>query len=473
MFRQAKKVGGVAELPQRWDRAKQEEVERKREELLTLFLTVKVHREEQNSCVNRAKLDQAWRVILQRARSEQLRHDIIVLRQTLERQLDGLDDIIKVLSGDLEEAERQCCRVRRLHLHHAERLRTLLEERVASVRIHWEQNMQYIDQGFAEDSNNMAVESQHQRRSLEDAALTSRRHDDVMRQVHAVYGDIMAAQRDAQCERVSALCRADEKMEEKRHQKQELEEVKQKVEQACRPAQLLMSRNLMNDTGKDVTRVRRLQVTRWRAFSSQGASPQSHNPHLQVAVSSLCAQLSAFQTETTSDAEALMLASTEVAAMATRLGRHLTEARRASGKRLSVLALQTDAAAHKLRALVDKGEKVLLATSLCSQLELATTWWPSNGKDDEHPTKTRPTEMSRLLNWDLLQQEALAKRSEDLRRNNRRLRLLLRRCLHGAVLGGGPAHVAIEAAPVARANPVGTSRHNIIEANAVVRNSLT
>ncbi|KAM9787485.1 dynein regulatory complex subunit 2-like isoform 2-T5 [Syngnathus typhle] len=451
MFRQAKKVGGVAELPQRWDRAKQEEVERKREELLTLFLTVKVHREEQNSCVNRAKLDQAWRVILQRARSEQLRHDIIVLRQTLERQLDGLDDIIKVLSGDLEEAERQCCRVRRLHLHHAERLRTLLEERVASVRIHWEQNMQYIDQGFAEDSNNMAVESQHQRRSLEDAALTSRRHDDVMRQVHAVYGDIMAAQRDAQCERVSALCRADEKMEEKRHQKQELEEVKQKVEQACRPAQLLMSRNLMNDTGKDVTRVRRLQV----------------------AVSSLCAQLSAFQTETTSDAEALMLASTEVAAMATRLGRHLTEARRASGKRLSVLALQTDAAAHKLRALVDKGEKVLLATSLCSQLELATTWWPSNGKDDEHPTKTRPTEMSRLLNWDLLQQEALAKRSEDLRRNNRRLRLLLRRCLHGAVLGGGPAHVAIEAAPVARANPVGTSRHNIIEANAVVRNSLT
>ncbi|KAM9787486.1 uncharacterized protein ACBT44_020575 isoform 3-T6 [Syngnathus typhle] len=364
----------------------------------------------------------------------------------------------QVLSGDLEEAERQCCRVRRLHLHHAERLRTLLEERVASVRIHWEQNMQYIDQGFAEDSNNMAVESQHQRRSLEDAALTSRRHDDVMRQVHAVYGDIMAAQRDAQCERVSALCRADEKMEEKRHQKQELEEVKQKVEQACRPAQLLMSRNLMNDTGKDVTRVRRLQV----------------------AVSSLCAQLSAFQTETTSDAEALMLASTEVAAMATRLGRHLTEARRASGKRLSVLALQTDAAAHKLRALVDKGEKVLLATSLCSQLELATTWWPSNGKDDEHPTKTRPTEtfpecyqMSRLLNWDLLQQEALAKRSEDLRRNNRRLRLLLRRCLHGAVLGGGPAHVAIEAAPVARANPVGTSRHNIIEANAVVRNSLT
>ncbi|XP_049596213.1 dynein regulatory complex subunit 2 isoform X2 [Syngnathus scovelli] len=378
MLRQAKKVGGVSELQQRWHRAKQEEVERKREELLTLFLTVKVHREEQNSCVNRAKLDQAWRVILQRARSEQLRHDIIVLRQTLERQLDGLDDFIKVLSGDLEEAERQCCRVRRLHLHHAERLRTLLEERVASVRIHWEQNMQYIDQGFTEDRNNMAVESQHQRRRLEDAALTSRRHDDVMRQVHAVYGDFMAAQRDAQRERVSALCSANEKMEEERHQKQELEEeVKQKVEQACRPAQLLMSRNqrLMNDTGKDVTRVRRLQV----------------------AVSSLCAQLSAFQTETTSDAEALTSASIEVATKATRLGRHLTEARRASGKRLSVLALQTDAAAHKLRALVAKGEKVLFAASLCSQLELATTWWPSSGKDDERPIKTRPTEALETL----------------------------------------------------------------------------
>lgn len=121
-----------------------------------------------------------------------------------------------------------------------------------------------------------------------------RRHDDVMRELHAAYGNVMAARRDAQRERVrrrpppsprlgfraarlksalaasrrqvSALRSADEAdREEKLRQRREEEpEMKQEVEQQrCHPTRLLMSRNqkLINDTGEDVRRVRRLQVT--------------------------------------------------------------------------------------------------------------------------------------------------------------------------------------------------------------------
>ncbi|XP_077421385.1 dynein regulatory complex subunit 2-like [Vanacampus margaritifer] len=464
MPRKAKKGGGASpeeELPLRRHRAKQQqEVNKKREELLTLFLTVKVQREEQNSRVNQAKLNQAWRRILRQARSEQLRNDVIILRRTFERQLDGLDDVIKSLSGDLEEAERQCCRVRRLHLHHVERLRTLLDERVAFVRRRWEENLQGVGRGFAEDSRNVASHSQHQRQHLEDAAFVlSRRHDDVMRQVHAAYGDIMAARRIAQRDRVAALRSADEeKLEEKRRQKREVE-VQEEVEQACRPAQLLMSRNqrLINDTNKDVTRVRRLQA----------------------AVTDLRAKLSAFQTETGSEAEALTAASGDVAAKTRRLRAELGEARQACRQRLAVLALRTDAAVHKLRAVVAKGDNVVHAAALCAKIRPAANCWPRGGDHERlgatQPSKTFPEvdALTRRLNCALLREDTLAKRGDELRRDNQQLRLALRRRLDGMTLAGGPALLSVKTAPSADVRLLGPSHHNVIEANDVIRNSFT
>ncbi|XP_019733567.1 coiled-coil domain-containing protein 65 isoform X3 [Hippocampus comes] len=380
MPRKAKKGGQVSgeELPlgRHPDTLQQEEVNRKREELLARFLEVKVQREERNSRVNRTKLNHAWRVILRQALSEQLRDDIVVLRRSFERQLDGLDDVIQRLSRDLEEAERQCCRVSRLHLHQAERLRTLLDERVTFVRRRWEQSLQEVGRGFAEEREKMAAKSQDQRRDLEEAASTMRRrHNDVMREVHAAYGDVIAALRDAQRERVAALRGADEaNREEKLRQRREAEpETKQEVEQGRHPGRLLMSRNqkLINDTGEDVRRVRRLQAS----------------------VADLRAKLSAFQAETGAEADILTKAGVDVAAKTRRLGHHLTGARQASRKRLAALALRTDSATRKLKAVVAKGENVLRAASLCGKLEQATTSWP-HGEDDERPGASPPSKVS-------------------------------------------------------------------------------
>lgn len=46
--------------------------------------------------MNLLKLNDGWRAILRQTRSAELHDDIVVLRQTFERQLDGVDSIIKV-----------------------------------------------------------------------------------------------------------------------------------------------------------------------------------------------------------------------------------------------------------------------------------------------------------------------------------------------------------------------------------------
>lgn len=80
----------------------------------------------------------------------------------------------------------------------------------------------------------------------------------------------------------------------------------------------------------------------------------------------------------------------------------------------------------------------------------------------------------RRLNWALLRQGVLARREDELRRDNHRLRLLLRRRLDGAAIGGGPALLAVKAAPTADGPALAPTRHNVIEAGGVVvRNSLS
>ncbi|XP_077477564.1 dynein regulatory complex subunit 2-like [Stigmatopora argus] len=434
----------------------QQEVNKKREELLTLFLTVKVRREEHNSRLNRIKINQVWREVLRQARSRQLRDDIIILGQTFQRRMDALDDVIKNLSRDLEDAERQSARVSRLHLQHAERLRTLLDERVAIVRSRWEERLRDVGRGFAENRKETSLRAGCRHGDVEEAALTlSRRHEDVTRALHAAYADAVAAQRDAQRDRVAALRGADAvKLEEKRRQ---VRDGKQDAEQADSPARHLMSRNqrLMRETIKDVTRVKKLQA----------------------AVTDLRGKLGTCRTETASGANALTNATADVTTKTRRLREDTARTRRASRERLSVLALWTDDALQKLRAVIAKGEKVLNAAAICGKIEDVTS--PPPGGDDEpqavtEPTKTFPemVQLTRRLNTALLRRSALARRAKELRGDNHQLQVLLRGHLDAMTPGGGHALLSVEAAPTTDGPTAGAARPNVIEAKHVIKNGL-
>ncbi|XP_048856373.1 dynein regulatory complex subunit 2 isoform X2 [Brienomyrus brachyistius] len=66
----------------------EEDMEKRKEDMLTQFLKDKLQKEERNSTVNRLKLTQQWRTVLRKARVEELHRDVAVLSQTFERILD-------------------------------------------------------------------------------------------------------------------------------------------------------------------------------------------------------------------------------------------------------------------------------------------------------------------------------------------------------------------------------------------------
>ncbi|XP_061781146.1 dynein regulatory complex subunit 2-like isoform X4 [Nerophis lumbriciformis] len=509
MPRKVKRGGGASEeeedLQQQRGRVKDpQETGRKREELLTLFLKDKVEREERNSAVNLAELERAWGVVLRRTKSAELRRDIIILRRTFERQLDGLDDVIKSLTCDLQQAEQQSAQVRRRHLQHVERMRDLQDERRAFVRRRWEGSLRRISAGFMAERSDTAEEAQRRQVRLEDTAFSlDSQHQDVMRAVRQVYGESMAAWRSAQQDRVipscipglrpcrqltccgfypqvAALRGADaEKLAEKRRQMQE------EVE-ACGSALGLMSRNqrLVHMTDVDVKRVRRLQS----------------------AVISLRTKLGSFETSTAWEAGGMAAAKAELNEKSGKLRDHLARARQAARKQLADLALQSDTAANKLQMVIGKGEKVLHAAMVCHKLEDtlspsprgADSQWPAQptatvtshilsqrGEGVINPSSSPQTfpevrQLTRRLNSALLLRDALANHQEALRRDNQQLRLLLRRRLDnmrvgdnsGGALHGSHAPLSVKAALTTASPPFGAGRPTVIEAALAAKHLL-
>ncbi|XP_061750894.1 dynein regulatory complex subunit 2 isoform X2 [Nerophis ophidion] len=480
MPRKVKRGGGASdeeeEFQQQRGRVKDpQETGRKREELLTLFLKDKVEREERNSAVNLAKLDRGWRVVLCRTKSAELRRDVIILRRTFERQLDGLDDVIKSLTCDLQQAEQQSAQVRRRHQQHVAHMRALQDERLVFVRRRWEGSLRRISARFIAERSDTAEEAQRRQVRLEDTAFSlDSQHQDVMRAVRQVYGESMAAWRSAQQDRVAALRGADaEKLAEKRRKMQESAE-------ACGSALGQMSRNqrLVHMTDVDVKRVRRLQS----------------------AVIALRTKLGSLETSTACEVGGIAAAKAEINEKTGRLRDHLARARQAARKQLADLALQSDTAANKLQM----GEKVLHAATVCHKLEDTLSSSPG-GVDSQWPAQPTATDVShilsqhgegvinqssspqtfpevrqltRRLNSALLLRDALVNHQEALRRDNQQLRLLLRRRLDNmrvgdnAALHGSHAPLSVKSALTTPSPPFGAGRPTVVEAALAAKHLL-
>ncbi|KAG7511172.1 hypothetical protein JOB18_042412 [Solea senegalensis] len=184
----------------------EEEMVKKKEEILTLFLKDKLQKEQRNSGVNLLKLDEGWRSILRQTRAAELRKDVDVLRQTFDRQLDGLDDVIKSLGRDLQEAELQSAQVRRLHLQHVERVRTVQDRHVTELQQQWDNNLQHLSSTFNKDRQQMLSHCERQRAQLDDAEFTlEQQHKKLMNDIVRVYSDSMAAYESAHHDQMAAL----------------------------------------------------------------------------------------------------------------------------------------------------------------------------------------------------------------------------------------------------------------------------
>ncbi|XP_060938198.1 dynein regulatory complex subunit 2 [Limanda limanda] len=450
----------------------EEETTKKKEEILTLFLEDKLQKEERNRAVNLLKLSDGWRSILRQVRASELRKDIDVLSHTFDRQLDAVDDVIKRLGRDLQEAELQAAQVQQLHLQHVERLWAQQEKHLVVLQRQWEEGLQHLSCTFTSDRSQMQIHSQQQRADLEDAKFSvEQQHEAVMNDVLGLYSESMAAYESAHEERVgprsscppalaALLLEGSMLLKEKTRQKQETLQLHHK-EAAELDELLLKNQQLMETSDRSTRRLRKLQDSMFQ----------------------LRMKLKSSQTEKELVERDLTAATDQVNQRTRELRDQLTTGQSAARKHLADLSVQSNAAAKKLQEVIAKGDRVLRVAEMCRKLEEDFL-----SSDEDRPTCEEEAaedtcefadlrRLTRLISAALLHRELLKNRRDDLSRENRQLKVLLRQHLEAMTLsdhGLGERHalLSVTRAPTTPVQSDAGRQYTVIEAAHAVRQML-
>ena len=91
-------------------------------------------KEESELCkLNMAKIQHSWRKIMRESKVQQLKHNVEIMSQNHEREVDMKDAIIQMLDRDLDEAEEQYQTAHRSHLRNVDGLIDLFDSKMAQV----------------------------------------------------------------------------------------------------------------------------------------------------------------------------------------------------------------------------------------------------------------------------------------------------------------------------------------------------
>ncbi|XP_044231881.1 dynein regulatory complex subunit 2 [Thunnus albacares] len=452
----------------------EEEMARKKEEILTLFLKDKLQKEERNTAVNLLKLNEGWRAILRQTRAAELRKDITVLSQTFERQLDGLQSIVKTLERDLLEAEHQSARVRRVHLQHMERLWTQQDKRMMFLQQQWESCLQDLCSTYSSERKQMLTQTQQQQAVLEDAAFTlQEKHEDTLTEIHDLYDQSMALYENAYEERTSNLL---------------MNNQRQLIEKARRNQEALQSykteiRELEKLTTKNQCTVRWLETDK------------KNIKRMKDFIGFQRVELVSRKAKNKSVIQDLTVTKNEMNRKTHKLRDQLTQAQAAARKQLTDLTVLSDVPVKKLQAVIAKGERVLRVAEMCNKLEneQKNVFTSSSSTTDELRQEKTAAErdevaketsafpelqpLMRRCNAALLQRHALKIHREDLSRENQRLKLLLRQHLDAMTvsddtLDGRHALLTVRLAPRSAAPADTDRRYAVIEAVHAVKHSV-
>ncbi|KAJ8043948.1 Dynein regulatory complex subunit 2 [Holothuria leucospilota] len=143
----------------------EEEMRKKKEDMLNQFLKDKLVKEERNTRFNMYKLTHQWRAILRAAKSKELKKDIEILSQTFERVVDRKDSVIKSLAKDLVEAEEQYSMALRSHLQNMDTLIDLQRSRLQILQSEYEEELEILKNEF---DTERAMIIEHHRQEMND-----------------------------------------------------------------------------------------------------------------------------------------------------------------------------------------------------------------------------------------------------------------------------------------------------------------
>ncbi|XP_043224438.1 dynein regulatory complex subunit 2-like isoform X2 [Amphibalanus amphitrite] len=144
----------------------EEEQRRRRQELLSIFLKIKLTKEEEMTKTNTHKLNDRWRTIMRDLKAKELIGEIETLRQVFESQLDKRDEIIRRLFKEIEDGDEQHNIAVRTHIENLERIvdghrlhlreaRTTFDERLVTLNYRYEREMKGITELHTTDMDKL------------------------------------------------------------------------------------------------------------------------------------------------------------------------------------------------------------------------------------------------------------------------------------------------------------------------------
>ncbi|XP_029372269.1 dynein regulatory complex subunit 2 [Echeneis naucrates] len=447
MPKKAKKGGGRMEFLQQRAQA-EEEMAKKREETLAQFLKDKLEKEEKNTAGNLRKLNDGWRGILRQTRDLELRQEISIFSQTFERQLDGLDNVIKDLACNLQENERRSAQGRRDHLQRLERLWALHEKRMMIVQQHWENGMQCLSSRFNSTGMKMGKLSQQQRTDLEGATITlEQQHKKVMEEIHKVYSEGISVLEKAKKLREEEMLKQKERMKLRVERREDLILFRKKKKELENMAET--DHHYLQQTTKKIKDIK----------------------DLQHSVIKLREKMNSRETEKNAAIQDLKALNNEIRIKIDKLNQERSQHQSEARKQLIKLTMQSNGAMKKLQAMIAKGERVVRVGEMCRKLERkhekvlrsslsSSPSSPSSAAAEENhrslTQEVKPSnqssefqelqQLTRRLNTAVLIRDALKKQREDLNQQNQELRLQVHQQVNNMSVGNqapGAQHALI------------------------------
>ncbi|XP_068194775.1 dynein regulatory complex subunit 2-like [Antennarius striatus] len=356
---------------------------------------------------NLMKVNDGWRPVFRQARDAELRDDVTVARQMFKRRVDHLDSVLQNLTLDLQEADRHSDHMRRLHLQNMERLQTQYNKRVISLQQHFDNVLQNLTAMFSSERDQMSREGQKWRVDLENAIFLLDQHNEAeIMETHRLYKDIIARQAKAHSDRLGKMGKVDpellmEKKDVEMMYKKELKVFKQLSAKKHQPIQEI------------------------EAFTKRVKSLQDLVMKLRKLRTFILAKRHVEEQDWTEQEN-------QVNQKTQQLWEQLRQNKKVAKKKLMEIVEAGEKVKKKLQATVDKGERILRRIEICNKLERKCGLFASTeeqrpestGSETQPEVSERPT-LIRRLNIATLKMEEVKERRDELRRENKHLKLLL------------------------------------------------
>ncbi|KAK7891016.1 hypothetical protein WMY93_022979 [Mugilogobius chulae] len=381
------------------------ELARKKEEILTHFLRDKLQDDEKNSALNQLKLSDGWRANLRQSKTTEIKKDMDVLQQNFERQVDGLDSIIKKLEVNVGEAESQLVQLHRTHLKQIQTLLELQRKRMDYLEQGWESTIENIQEQYTAQREQMTAEIEQQHQDVEDCSLLNQhKYEEMMSEMSAVHRQTMDFYENLLLDKISKL----EKIPEER--RREHQQLMQKYNSRRQELESLAKENQectesIKQTNAELQRLQK-KLFDFHALPSSGDNG-----------------LAKLEQQLRDTTEGIKHLKTE-----------MEVERGKSRKRLSVLSMDSEEAAKKLLNVVKTGDRILSLAKLCKKMEdklliteeLETPPGNEPTEKEEEPESWEYPELkifNTIQNSALLQREVLRRRREAKQRENAQLHL--------------------------------------------------